>query len=300
MSRASNLAKAIGADGTLNVSDVAGLAAVASSGSASDLSTGTLPIARIADGAVTSAKIADGTIATGDIADANVTAAKLASGAAVSNIGYTPVNKAGDTMSGPLGVGVFTVGANSGEARLGRANDRSVGVATVQLGGSSAQRFEIVDRGWTKVLLSTTDAGVTTVNGTLGVSGYLASSSGSTYVPAGGTLAFNIEALFGNVSSGLLIVTGNENGVNGTIRTYSWNHTFYGYSSNTRYVRIKAIDSNQIANGYGDVYAYLGSNAASYTSLDQSASGTATTTSDIYFRNAVGQGCIVSWTIWRT
>ncbi len=60
MSRASNLAKAIGADGTLNVSDVAGLAAVASSGSASDLSTGTLPIARIADGAVTYAKLSTG------------------------------------------------------------------------------------------------------------------------------------------------------------------------------------------------------------------------------------------------
>lgn len=60
MSRASNLAKAIGADGTLNVSDVAGLAAVASSGSASDLSTGTLPIARIADGAVTAAKLSAG------------------------------------------------------------------------------------------------------------------------------------------------------------------------------------------------------------------------------------------------
>ncbi len=72
MSRASNLAKAIGADGTLNVSDVAGLAAVASSGSASDLSTGTLPNAR------------------------------LATGAAVANLGYTPVNKAGDTMSGTL------------------------------------------------------------------------------------------------------------------------------------------------------------------------------------------------------
>ncbi len=85
MSRASNLAKAIGADGTLNVSDVAGLAAVASSGSASDLSTGTLPIARIADGAVT--------------------AAKLASGSAVSNIGYTPANKAGDTISGNIGLG---------------------------------------------------------------------------------------------------------------------------------------------------------------------------------------------------
>ncbi len=73
MSRASNLAKAIGADGTLNVSDVAGLAAVASSGSASDLSTGTLPNAR------------------------------LATGAAVANLGYTPLNKAGDTLSGTIG-----------------------------------------------------------------------------------------------------------------------------------------------------------------------------------------------------
>lgn len=39
--------------------DVSGLAAVATSGSASDLGTGTLPIARIADGAVTLAKQAD-------------------------------------------------------------------------------------------------------------------------------------------------------------------------------------------------------------------------------------------------
>jgi hypothetical protein len=82
MSRASNLAKAIGADGTLNVSDVAGLAAVASSGSASDLSTGTLPIARIADGAVT--------------------AAKLASTAVTDKLGFTPANKAGDTFTGNI------------------------------------------------------------------------------------------------------------------------------------------------------------------------------------------------------
>jgi hypothetical protein len=40
-------------------SDVTGLAAVATSGSASDLGTGTLPITRIADGAVTLAKLAN-------------------------------------------------------------------------------------------------------------------------------------------------------------------------------------------------------------------------------------------------
>jgi hypothetical protein len=51
------------------------LAAIATSGSASDLSAGTLPIARISDGAVT--------------------ATKLASGAAVSNIGYTPTQRHG-------------------------------------------------------------------------------------------------------------------------------------------------------------------------------------------------------------
>lgn len=43
-----------------------------------------------------------GVVTTAKIADANVTAAKLASGAAASNIGYTPANKAGDTFTGPL------------------------------------------------------------------------------------------------------------------------------------------------------------------------------------------------------
>tara|TARA_R110002020_G_scaffold108005_1_gene250540 strand:- start:804 stop:2477 length:1674 start_codon:yes stop_codon:yes gene_type:complete len=44
---------------------------------ASNLSTGTLPIARIADGAVTSAKITDGTIVAGDIANTTITGGKL-------------------------------------------------------------------------------------------------------------------------------------------------------------------------------------------------------------------------------
>ena len=85
MSRARTLAGAIGSDGTLNVADVGGLAAVASSGSASDLGTGTLPIARIADSAVT--------------------AAKLHTTAVTEKLGYTPVSKAGDTVSGPLDMG---------------------------------------------------------------------------------------------------------------------------------------------------------------------------------------------------
>lgn len=39
------------------------------------------------------------------LADASVTAAKLAAGAAASNLGYVAVNKAGDTMTGELIVG---------------------------------------------------------------------------------------------------------------------------------------------------------------------------------------------------
>ena len=59
-----NFVTSIDDDGTVNVaqpaaSGVTGLAAVATSGSASDLGTGTLPIARVADGAVTLAKMAN-------------------------------------------------------------------------------------------------------------------------------------------------------------------------------------------------------------------------------------------------
>jgi len=46
--------------------------------------------------------VRDGSIATAHIANGAVTAPKLASGAAVANIGYTPVNRAGDTMTGNL------------------------------------------------------------------------------------------------------------------------------------------------------------------------------------------------------
>lgn len=106
MSRASSLARAFGADGTLNTSDVSGLGALAA--------LNTVGTSQIDDSAITSAKIAAGAIPASDdasalttgtlpiarIADGAVTAAKLASGAAVSNIGYTPANISGQTYTG--------------------------------------------------------------------------------------------------------------------------------------------------------------------------------------------------------
>ena len=44
----------------------------------------------------------DGSVTTAKIADDAVHSSKIAAGAAVSNIGYTPLNKAGDTMTGNL------------------------------------------------------------------------------------------------------------------------------------------------------------------------------------------------------
>lgn len=56
------------------------------------ISTSTVSAAEIADGAVTSSKISDGA----------VSSSKIASGAVSSSLGYTPVNKAGDTMTGSI------------------------------------------------------------------------------------------------------------------------------------------------------------------------------------------------------
>jgi hypothetical protein len=106
MSRARSLAGAFGADGALNVADVAGLAAVASSGSYADLS-GKPSLANVA----TSGSYEDlsNKPTLGSLAAKNTVAAgDVNSGVAVANIGYTPVNKAGDTVSGNLTVNGVT------------------------------------------------------------------------------------------------------------------------------------------------------------------------------------------------
>ena len=54
--------------------------------------------------ALSNAVPADGSITAAKLADGSITAAKLADGSAVTNIGYTPANKAGDTFTGSVNV----------------------------------------------------------------------------------------------------------------------------------------------------------------------------------------------------
>ncbi len=62
----------------------------------------TAPVLDHPDGSVTPEKIANGAVTTVKVADGAITGPKLAPGAAIANIGYAPVNRAGDTMGGTL------------------------------------------------------------------------------------------------------------------------------------------------------------------------------------------------------
>jgi hypothetical protein len=66
-----------------------------------DLSVTTI---KHADLSVTTPKLADGSVTAVKIVANTITNAQLAAGVAVANLGYTPVNKAGDTMTGDLTV----------------------------------------------------------------------------------------------------------------------------------------------------------------------------------------------------
>lgn len=67
-----------------------------------NINAGAVGTNQLADGSVTNVKVADGAITNAKIADGSVTSSKLAPGAVVGNLGYTPVNKAGDTITGTL------------------------------------------------------------------------------------------------------------------------------------------------------------------------------------------------------
>lgn len=64
------------------------------------LAQGLISGANIQDGTVDTPDLKDGAVTTAKIADGGITSGKLASGVALSNLGYTPLNKAGDLLGG--------------------------------------------------------------------------------------------------------------------------------------------------------------------------------------------------------
>lgn len=126
---------------------------------------------------------------------------------------------------------------------------------------------------------------------------YSYSDSGS--VSAAGDNKFSLETVAGLYTTGFLYLRGNENGVNQTIKLYSWNLSVY-WGTSVRYCRLQLISSNQLNNDYGNVYAYLSNYVNDRTNTNQSNSGTTSAASDIYFRNGVGYGCSYSYSLWRT
>lgn len=88
--------------------------------SGANIQDGTVDTPDLKDSAVTTPKVADGSVHTAKIADGAVSAAKLHTTAVTDKLGYTPLNKAGDTMTGPLDLGGKVIRDTSGTGRVYR------------------------------------------------------------------------------------------------------------------------------------------------------------------------------------
>ena len=111
-----------------------------------DIENDTVQSAKIADGAVTAAKIASGAVTSDKLSasldlssktvtyrpivnsdlssSAGITSGKLAGGAVVANLGYTPVNKSGDTMTGRLN----TISGSASSPAIRGSSDGNTGI----------------------------------------------------------------------------------------------------------------------------------------------------------------------------
>ena len=61
--------------------------------------------------------------------------------------------------------GSWSASTSSTVGRIGKVSDRVAGCITNQIGGSTSAKWEVVDYGWTKVLLQVSNAGLTVSNG---------------------------------------------------------------------------------------------------------------------------------------
>ena len=103
MSKARNLARLIvDSGGAVDAGNLTNAVPADGSITAAKLASGAAA-SNLGDGSITAVKLASGAAAS-NLGDGSVTAVKLASGAAVSNIGFTPANKAGDTFTGNVNI----------------------------------------------------------------------------------------------------------------------------------------------------------------------------------------------------
>jgi hypothetical protein len=79
-----------------------------------------------------------GAVTSDMLADGGVIAAKLAAGVAVANLGYTPVNRAGDTMSGTLNI------SGSGAGLVARNTDGAAGAIGIGALNAAASQWEFL------------------------------------------------------------------------------------------------------------------------------------------------------------
>jgi len=128
--------------------------------------------------------------------------------------------------------------------------------------------------------------------------GMIRTSTESRSLAAAGNNVLNLETLSGLPTCGLLMIRGNENNVNNTIRIYMYNTAVYG-PTGVRYGQLKILGEKQHSNNYGNVYAYFSNYASSWATGEQTISGTASSTLDVYFRNLQGAGCTCEYTLWR-
>lgn len=82
------------------------------------LGFGTVSRNAFTDGSVSSRALEDLSVTTAKLAASAVTGPKIANGAVVASLGYTPVNKAGDTVTGTLTVNNLILGSATSQGRI--------------------------------------------------------------------------------------------------------------------------------------------------------------------------------------
>lgn len=147
----------------------------------------------IKDGGVATIDIADSAVTTAKVADGAVTAAKLASSAVTDKLGYTPLNKAGDTLTGKL-----TLKAN----QYNNPDSAS---------GIDAQNSDIVN-------LNALYFGDLSENSGEGLNFARSNGNWDTFRAADGTLYFAPNRTTGGNSDGFRVITSAGGTVNGNLR----------------------------------------------------------------------------------